>query len=139
MFSFLKQRCHITLNEGHKVRKITLPYSKATPDIVCHDAKTAIISLLTDSRIVDDDCLFFDNNPFQPPPDTINCVENLNTERAHTDSYRKYTTKPTSQVSLSVIFHIDAATTGQFSNSPVTAVKFALEIFKRKSRDKSHL
>ena len=129
----------MTLNEGHKVRKITLPHSKATPDIVCCDAKTAIISLLTDSRMVDDDYLFFDDNPFQPPPDTIDYVKDLNTERAHTDSYRKCTTKPTSQVSLSVIFYIDAATTGQFSNLPVTAVKFALEIFKRKFRDKSHL
>ena len=96
MFSFLKQRYYITLNEGHKVRKITLPYSKATPNIVCHEAKTAIISLLTDSRIVDDDHLFFDNNSFQPLPDAIDCVKDLNTERAHTDSYRKCMTKPTS-------------------------------------------
>ena len=77
----------MTLNEGHKVRKITLPHSKATPDIVCHDAKTAIISLLTDSRIVDDDYLFFDNDSFQPPSDTIDYVKDLNTGRAYTDSW----------------------------------------------------
>ena len=34
---------------------------------------------------------------------------------------------------LPIIFYIDGATTGQFANSPVTAVKFSLGIFTRKA------
>jgi hypothetical protein len=42
------------------------------------------------------------------------------------------------QILLPVIFYIDAATTGQFADLPVTAVKFSLGIFTRLARQKEY-
>ena len=38
-----------------------------------------------------------------------------------------------------MIYYIDGAVTGQFSDLPVTAVKFSLSIFSRKARLKDHM
>jgi hypothetical protein len=46
--------------------------------------------------------------------------------------------KPGKQVLLLVIFYIDGATTGQFADLPVTAVKFSLGIFTRLARQKEY-
>jgi hypothetical protein len=40
---------------------------------------------------------------------------------------------------LPVIFSIDSATTGQFVDLPVTAVKLMLGIFNRKAQEKDYL
>ena len=138
LLNLLKERYKIYNNPGVKMTRMTLPHSKACADIVHYDAKEAIISLLTDPRICDDDYLFFGNNPFQGPPDRLNYIEDLNTGRAYTETHRKLITKPNKQVLLPVIFYIDGANTGQFSDLPITAVKFTFGIFKRKSRDKNH-
>ena len=50
--------------------------------------------------------------------------------------YNKLIKRPGEQVLLPVIFYIDAATTGQFADLPVTAVKITLGIFTRKAREK---
>ncbi len=39
---------------------------------------------------------------------------------------------------MPVIFYIDVATTGQFANLPVTAVKLTLSIFSRKAHEKDY-
>ena len=122
----------------HQVTKITLPHSKAKAQIVWNDAKEAITSLLTDPRITDDDYLFFEDNPLASPPDRLNFVEDVNTGRAYIKTYKKLITRPGEQVLLPVIFYIDAATTGQFAELPVTAVKFTLGIFSRKAREKNY-
>ena len=138
LLELLRQRYQIYQCPGLTLTRMTLPYSKARTDVVHYDAKEAIISLLTDPRITDDDYLFFGNDPFQAPPDKLNYVEDLNTGRAYIETYKKLITKPKSQILLPVIFYIDAANTGQFSDLPITAVKFTFGIFKRKSRDKNH-
>ena len=122
----------------HQVTKITLPHSKAKAQIVWNDAKEVITSLLTDPRITDDDYLFFEDNPLASPPARLNFVEDLNTGRAYTRTYQKWITRPGEEVLLPVIFYIDAATTGQFADLPVTAVKLSLGIFSRKAREKDH-
>jgi len=42
-------------------------------------------------------------------------------------------------VLLPVIFYIDGASTGQFVDLPITAMKFTLGIFNRKAREKPHM
>ena len=51
-------RYQITAHQEQILRPITLPHSKARPNIVTFDAKNLIIELLTDPRIVDEDYLF---------------------------------------------------------------------------------
>ena len=139
LFRKLSERYQITANNGQILRSVTLPHSKARPQIVSFDAKNLMIELLTDPRIVDDDYLFFGNDPLQPPPDTLNYVGDLNTGRAYTETYKRLITKPGKQVLLPVIFYIDGANTGQFSDLPITALKFTLGIFNRKARDRDFM
>ena len=137
---FKKLRKRYKYNElYHQVTKITLPHSKAKAQIVWNDAKEVLTSLLTDPRITDDDYLFFENSPLASPPARLNFVEEVNTGRAYTRTYKELIERPGEQVLLPVIFYIDGATTGQFADLPVTAVKISLGIFSRKAREKDHL
>ena len=120
------------------ITKLKLPYAKSIATIVHYNAKDVILSLLTDPQIRDEDYLFFGNNPFGSPPDKLNFVEDLNTRSAYRRTWQKLITKPGKQILLPVIFYIDAANTGHFTNLPITAVKISLGIFTRKARDKDH-
>ena len=82
--------------------------------------------------------IFFGNDPLAPPPAQLNMIKDLNTGKAYLKTYQKLITKLGKQVLLPVIFYIDAATTGQFADLPVTAVKFSLGIFTRLARQKEY-
>ena len=71
-------------------------------------------------------------------PSHANFIKDLNTGRAYTKTYKKLIERPGEQVLLPVIFYIDGATTGQFVDLPVTAVKFSLGIFTQAARDKEY-
>jgi len=138
LYKMLRKRYN--LESGYRnITKITLPHSRAQAKIIWHDAKTAMVSLLTDPRIRDEDYLFFGDNPLSPPPEKLNYIGDLNTGKAYLKTYKKLIMFPEKQVLLPVIFYIDGANTGQFADLPVTAVKFSLGIFTRKARDKDHL
>ena len=117
-----------------KIKKLTLPHSKATVEIPYRDAKDCIVSLLTDPRVQDHHYLFYDRDPLAAPPEKVTHLEDLNTGEAFLKSHEQYITKP-NQVPLGIIFYIDGATTGQFSDLPVTALKMALGIHNREARD----
>ena len=144
LFASLSQRYHLEETKWGIIDVITLPSSKARAKIVRNDFRRCLQSLLADPRIEDDDYLFFDENPWAPPPelssdDKENFIGDINTGRAYRESYAKYIKKPWKQVLLPIIFYIDGAATGQFANLPVTPLKFTLGIFNRKAREKPHL
>ena len=116
-----------------KIRKVRLPNSKALVQIPYRDVKDCIVSLLTDPRFDPKDYLFTKNNPFAPPPEQVTYLEDLNTGDAYLKTYEELITRP-NQVLLMVVFYIDGATTGQFSDLPVTALKISLGIHTRKVR-----
>ena len=58
----------------------------------------------------------------------------LNTGEAYLKTYKEMITKK-GQALLMIPMYIDGATTGQFSDLPVTALKIGLGIHKRESRD----
>ena len=118
-----------------KAKKICLPFSKAHVTIPCVDFHDCIVSLLTDPRFQAEDYLFFGDDPLQPPPEQVVWIEDLNTGEAHLKTYEKLVTDPTRQVLLPLVLYIDGATTRQFSDLPVTALKVALGIHKRTTRD----
>jgi len=62
-----------------KRKSLALPSSAATVKIILHDAMASFESLLTDPRIKDEDYLFFDNDPFAPPPSHIPIISDVNT------------------------------------------------------------
>ena len=118
-----------------KLKKLTLPFSKAVVTIPYRDAADCIASLLTDPRVQDDDYLFFDNNPLAAPPENVDLLNDLNTGDAYLKSYNKWITKP-NQVALPIVFYIDGAVTGQFSSLPVTPLKIGLGIHNHQAREK---
>ncbi len=139
LFKLLKHRYNILDIDYNLVREITLPSCRARAKIIKNDAKACIRSLLTDPRISDEDYLFFGNDPHAPPPDNLDYIGDLNTGEAYIQTYHKLIKHPDRQILLPVIFYIDGAVTGQFSDLPVTAVKFTFGIFTRKARDRQHL
>ena len=124
----------------NKIQMTTLPSSRAQAKIVTNDAKWCIQSLLTDPQICDKDYLFFNNDPHCPPPaEDPSVIGDINTGKCYIESYRKYIKDPTKQVLLPIIFYIDAAATAQFTDLPITALKFTFGIFNRKARARPHM
>lgn len=140
LFKRLMNRYNLT-GKVNLTRTITLPSSRAQAKIVVNDAHAMIQSLLTDPRIVDEDYLFFDDDPLAPPPNykDIKEIGDINTGLAYIKTYEKLIKIPGKQVLLPVIFYIDGAATGQFAHLPVTALKFTLGIFHRKARERPHM
>lgn len=115
---------------------VGLPFAKANVVIPCTDVQDAIVSLLTDPRFEPEDYLFFGDDPRAKPPEQMVWLEDLNTGDAHLRTYETLVTDPQRQVLLPIVMYMDGATTGQFSELPVTALKIALGIHKRSTRDK---
>jgi hypothetical protein len=82
--------------------------------------------------------LFFDDNPFAPPPHDLDYIGDVNMSKSYIESYRKYITNLSKQVLLPVIFYIDVAVTEQFADLLATPLRFTLGIFGRKARNRPH-
>ena len=139
LYKYLFSRYHMDGGRYNIEKEITLPSSAATVKIILHDAMASFESLLTDPRIKDEDYLFFDNDPFAPPPSHIPIISDVNTGKVYTETYKKLITKPDKQILLPVIFYIDGAATGHFVDLNITAVKFTFGIFNRKARERNHM
>lgn len=147
LFARLKQRYNLSYKVGKKwvdrhntTKVITLPGSRSKATIILNDVKACIQSLLTDPRIVDEDYLFFDDDPFCPPPEHIQQIGDVNTGRAYTETYKvRIQGRPGKKVLMPFIWYIDGATTGQFADLPITQLKFTLGIFTNEARKKPHM
>ena len=120
------------------IEKVELPYSKARIELVCHDMGQQILSLLTDPRISDEDYLFFDDNPFAPPPPEFQVLGDINTGQCYRKTYNELIRDPGKEVLLPIIFYMDSAVTGTDSNLPIEALQFTLGIFDSHTRDKAY-
>ena len=103
-----------------------------------NDAQAVLQSLLTDPRICDQDYIFFDNDPFAPPPEEVAEIRDLNTGQAYQKTHAKLVQNRSNHILLPVLFYMDGANTGQFVDLPLTAVKISLGIFSRKAREKDY-
>jgi hypothetical protein len=90
---------------------------------------------------VDDDYLFWGNDPLSAPPKwkDIGKTGDINMGKAYVESYAKLIKTPGKQVLLPIIIYTYHMAMGQFSDSPVTPFKFTLGIFKRKARDRQYM
>lgn len=137
LMRFLKKRYNME-DKFPLQKQLILPFSRAKTTIWYHRARNIVESLLTDPRILDNDYLFFDNNPFKPPPENIQILGDVNTGLAYRETYRQIITNPRKQVLVPIILYIDGAVTGQYGKLEVTSLDMTLGIFKLKCRDKRH-
>ena len=133
----LQKRYNMQKKAPKVIKKLLLPHSQSEIDLVYHDFGHQLQSLLAEPRITDDNYLFFDNNPFSPPPELFEKVSDINTGLAYRKSYEALIKKPNQQVLLPIIMYMDGAVTGQFDHLPIEALKFTLGIFNWKTRNKS--
>ena len=121
-----------------KQTTIVLPSTKAQAKIVWNDAKMVIQSLLVEPRATPDDYLWFEDDPFAPPPEYLDYIADLNTGKSYLETYKKLITRPGQQILMPTPLYIDGAATGHFVDLPITPVKIALGIHTRKAREKAH-
>lgn len=95
------------------IKRVNLPSSRSTVNMVCHDAGDCLQSLFTDPRVSDDDFWFFDKNPLAAPPENLTLIADLQTGNAYRAAYKGYVTKH-NHVLLPIVMYIDGAVTGQF-------------------------
>jgi len=128
----LQQRYNLE-DKGPVNLKVRLPSSKEVVKIPVFDAEECIVQLLTNPRLEPEDFDFFNDDPLAPPPESSDIIGNCNTGSAFRDTYKALVKEPGQQL-VGVLYYIDGAVTGQFSDLPVTAVKISLSIFTRKAR-----
>lgn len=134
----LKKRYNMEKKRGPQVMPLTLPHSGCRINLVYQAFAHELQILLTDPRIVDDDYLFFDDNPLAGPPPNLDYIEDINTGLAYTQTYKQLIKDPTKEVLLPVLFYMDGAVTGQYDHLPIEILKFTLGIFKSGTRNKLH-
>jgi hypothetical protein len=121
------------------VRTIRLPHSKEVVKIPCHRAEDAVERLLTDPRILPEDYCWFKDDPLAPPPkEELDYLADIKTGAAYRETHKVLIKGPNNQL-MGGIFYIDGTVTGQFSDLPVTALKFSLDCFTREARMKPHM
>jgi hypothetical protein len=116
-------------------KRVKLP-SGDIIDLVLHHFVAQLVSLLTDPRLVDDDYLFFNEDPLCPPPDGLDYVKDINTGRAYIETWKEKIEIGSNRTLLPIIWYIDGAVTGQYDHLPLTALQFTVGIFNQKTRDK---
>ncbi len=120
-------------------RTIRLPSSKEVVKIPCHTFEDALLQLLTDPRIKDEDYCFHNDDPFAPPPPDMDYVADANTGLAFEDTYKVLVDGEEGKQLVGVVWYLDAAVTGHFAALPVLILKFSLTIFTRDARKKPYL
>ena len=136
VFSYLQKRYNYQA-QFHSVEKIVLPSSRASVNVVLIDAKEAFKLLLTDPRIKANDYIFGGNDPFAPPKSS-QIIGDLHTADAYIKTYKRLIKRPGEQILLPCPLYIDGASTAQFSDHHITAVKVTFGLFTRKARDQPH-
>lgn len=137
LFKKLRTRYHLG-DDYIKETQLTLPSSGTKVNIVWHDARQNVVSLLTDPRFSDEDWLHFEDDPLASPPDELQYLEDINTGLAYRETYKKLITNPQRQMLVPIVFYIDGAVTGQFDKLQVESLKMSLGILKRKTREKGY-
>ena len=132
----LRKRYHMS-HQYAKPHSIVLPHTKTKIEVWRKNARDNVLSLLTDPRWKDEDWLYFDNDPFAPPPNDLSYIGDINTGEAYIETYKKLITKP-KQILVPIPLYIDGAVTGQYDKLQVTALKMTLGILNRHARDKEY-
>ena len=67
-------------------------------------------------RWKDEDWLYFDDDPFAPPPVNHDYVDDINSGDAYRESYKQLITDPEHKILVCILLYIDGAVTGRFDD-----------------------
>ena len=70
-----------------KESELVLPHTGTLVNVVHHDARDMLTSLLTDPRFGDDDYLHFGDNPLAPPPAELDYLGDVNTGLSYRETH----------------------------------------------------
>jgi hypothetical protein len=117
-----------------KEKEMKFPYCGQKVDMVFHDAKAAIASLLTYPRLAkDENMLFHKDDPFVKPPARIKELSDINSGRCNLESHKALIKEPY-EILLMIPMSWDRTElerTGRLSMEPINTT---LGIFNRKTR-----
>lgn len=126
------------------ITRIRLPSNNLKAKIPCHDTPTMMVDLLSDPRIMEEDYLWFNDDPYGHPPAEWTELADINDALAYRKTYEKvilptpYTDSGRRRVLLPIILYMDGCVTGWNENLAIELVKFTLGIFTSKARDKDY-
>ena len=126
------------------INTVSLPSSGLNAKIPCHDAQEMMMDLLTDPRIIQEDYLWFDNDPLGQPPSEWTELGDINDGLAYRKTYEELilpqpcTSSGRRRVLLPVICYMDGCVTGLNQNLSIEIMKFTLGIFTSEARDKDY-
>lgn len=135
----LKKQFEIDLLEPIS-KKITLPGSKATIEIILHDFLPSLYTLLCDDELMHISNLLLDENDiFKSPekPSLNTTIDDINTGEVWYYAYTKYVKIKDLDILCPIIFFIDKTHTDNNSRLCIEQVRFTLGIFKRHIRNQS--
>ena len=111
-------------------KQLILPSSKSKVNIIWHHARDCIASLLTNPHFLDDDFLFFNNDPFAASPAELDYIADINMGKSYLDTYHALITEPKKQLLVPILLYIDGAVAGNFEKLKVEALRITIGILK---------
>jgi hypothetical protein len=121
-------------------RKITLPGSKATIEIILHDFSASLYTLLCDDELMHISNLLLDENDIYKPPEKPmpnSQIDDINTGEVWFNAYSRYVKIENLDILCPIIFFIDKTHTDKNGRLCIEQVRFTLGIFKRNVRNQS--
>lgn len=116
--------------------KVVLPDTKATVELVTHDVKSLLLSILTCPRIMhDDNFLFTDDNPMAPPPARPKVIDDVNTGSRYREAHKVLCTDPTCHVLFPVMAFVDKTHLDEHGNLCLEPVSLCPLWVKRSVRN----
>ena len=118
-------------------KRILLPATQMEIDLVIHDARQALYSLLTDKVLMQDDNLLFDGDtPFGPPPEDTSILGDINTCDRYRECYASMCTGP-NDVLCPLFLFADKTHTTENGNLCMEPVSLTHGLINRATRNKT--
>jgi len=119
-----------------KLKTVTLPGCKMKVELVYHDFKQCLYSLLNDNSLMVEENLLLNPDDIFEIPSRIMKVGDINTGTAYRHAYNLYAKGKKNIILCPIIFFIDKTFTDNNGRLNLEQIRFTLGIFKREVRNR---
>ena len=138
MLRKLTQRYNFANKFPYK-KKVKLPVSGTVVHQTLHYAPAVMQQLLTDPRLKDAECLFYDDDPLGSPPNHHTKIGDIHTGKAFRATYRKLEIDPEKREQLMpIVVYIDGSAVSHFHDMELVQLKVSLGFWSRTTRTKEY-